>query len=77
MTYYIWSYRHRQWWGPDRGGYTLRLERAGTYSEDDAGDIMLSGLPGANIAVDRTLAVKLEGCPADSIEEELDVWRRL
>lgn len=34
--YYIWSNEHRSWWGAGRQGYTRILERAGTYSLDEA-----------------------------------------
>lgn len=57
MTYYyIWSYRHHQWWGPNRAGYTSALSQAGQYNAADAGGIMLGALPGQNVAFDTQLA---------------------
>jgi hypothetical protein len=32
----VWSEEHGAWWGPQRMGYTPRLERAGRYTEAEA-----------------------------------------
>jgi hypothetical protein len=76
MKYYIWSYRHSQWWGPDNSGYTLHLEKAGQYDRADAAQIVLSGLPGGSVAVDVSLTDRI---PARAIEVEkyLDTLRRI
>lgn len=50
--YFIWSNRHSQWWGPERSGYTLHIGKAGQYDRHEAADIVLSGLPCGNVAVD-------------------------
>jgi hypothetical protein len=36
----IWSFEHGAWWGPDRRGYTPRLDEAGHYSREDASAIV-------------------------------------
>lgn len=74
--FYIWSNRHREWWGPNRGGYSSRLEAAGRYTKAEAGDICTSGLPGANVAVDDLLANQFIG-NADAIEQTLADLKRI
>lgn len=34
--YLVWSNEHAAWWGPDRCGYTRRIERAGRYERSEA-----------------------------------------
>lgn len=77
MKFYIWSWRHRQWWGPDRGGYTLDLSRAGQYTQQDVGDIVTGGLPGSGTAVDETLAEQMRGWLPGNVEARLDELRRI
>lgn len=77
MRYYIWSHRHDQWWGPDRAGYTSHLSRAGQYTADEAADITLSCLPGANVAVDTVIAGRRLDGPVDEVKRELETMRRL
>lgn len=40
VSYLIWNNDHGGWWGPDRGGYTTSLERAGRYDGDEATTIV-------------------------------------
>lgn len=79
MSYHIWSHRHDQWWGPDRAGYTSHIERAGKYSKAEAADIVLSSLPGANVAVDVELAKNNKALTGSTLDtkKELEVLRRL
>lgn len=51
MDYVIWSYEHRQWWGPGRCGYTPDLNHAGLYACAEAGDIVTSSWLMENLAV--------------------------
>lgn len=75
--YLIWSWKHSQWWGPDRSGYTSDLAQAGCYTSEEAGEIVVgTGLPGQNTAVHRMIANnRFHGEDPDAIEEMLDSWR--
>lgn len=73
MLFVIWSYRKRMWWKADREGYTPDLNEAGIYSDSEAGDIMLEGLPGANVAVDEVLAAR----NSLDFETAIEGWRRI
>jgi hypothetical protein len=73
----IWSHRNKRWWKSNREGYTSDTGTAGYYSREEAGLITTGGLPGANIAVDTTLAAKLADAPVEEILAELDFWRTL
>ena len=42
--YVIWSFEHRTWWRPNKCGYTTRLDDAGRYTKDEAGDIATSSV---------------------------------
>lgn len=84
--YLIWSFRHRQWWGQDRAGYTLKLAQAGRYNLAQAADITINGgLPGGSLAVDEeTVKVLTAGCDvttpqdyAETVENKLENWKRL
>ena len=33
---YIWSGQWHAWWGPNRSGYTTRMDEAGVYTFEDA-----------------------------------------
>lgn len=77
MKYYIWSHRHDQWWGPDKAGYTSHITKAGQYTVEEAADITLSCLPGANVAVDTVLATRRLSGTMDEVKDELETLRRL
>jgi hypothetical protein len=47
--YLVWSHEHRQWWGPNRCGYTARMSLAGRYSHREALDICANAAPGAEM----------------------------
>jgi hypothetical protein len=32
----IWSFEHRAWWRPGRMGYSVEIDRAGRYTEQEA-----------------------------------------
>lgn len=36
LPYLVWSNEHAAWWGPDKCGYTRRIERAGRYERSEA-----------------------------------------
>lgn len=74
--YFIWSNRHSQWWGPDKSGYTLHISKAGQYDKHDAADIVLSGLPGSNVAVDVFFADRIPPTAAE-VEKYLGELRRI
>lgn len=77
MKYYIWSHRHDQWWGPDRQGYSNSLAAAGLYSATEAADIVLSALPGADVAVDTHFEARFIEMGTEEVKEELETLRRL
>lgn len=74
--YFIWSYRHSEWYGPDRSGYTLDTRKAGQYDAVEAADITLSGLPGGCIAVDAFFADRIPQMGPE-VEKWLDEMRRI
>lgn len=75
--YYIWSHRRDQWWRPNEEGYTDSLGNAGEYSWEATADIVLSSLPGADIAVPVEMGKhRLSGSTAE-VKLELDTLRRL
>jgi len=39
MRFYIWSYEHDAWWGPESRGYTKDKKEAGIYSAAEAVEI--------------------------------------
>lgn len=74
--YLIWSHRKKQWWGPNKKGYTIDIPRAGRYNAQAAGDIMIGALPGQNVAVDETIVHnRLAELNADEIVETIDSFR--
>jgi hypothetical protein len=81
MKYLIWSHRHREWWRAERQGYSRTLSDAGRYSKADAADIVLSGLPGSNTAIDEHILNGWKGeifaGDAEEIEAELEHLRRM
>lgn len=54
--YVIWSFEHRQWWGPDHCGYTSDLSLAGRYTAEDAGDIVTSSIMADEVAIHQLVA---------------------
>ena len=44
--YLIWSNKHKNWWCPNRAGYTDRIVHAGRYSAEEALDICSDTMPG-------------------------------
>jgi hypothetical protein len=75
--YYIWSWRHSQWWGPNRAGYTSNIAHAGRYAPEAAGQIVVnSGLPGNNTAVHQKIAEdRLADESVGEIRRLLELWR--
>jgi len=51
MDYLIWSYEHNSWWASNHRGYTEKIEEAGQYSAQEAGDIVTSSIMMEEIAV--------------------------
>ena len=50
--YLIWSHEHAAWWRPDRIGYTPHIGEAGTYTFEEACDIVVPHFPpGEEVAV--------------------------
>lgn len=43
--YYIWSWQHKMWWKPEGVGYTEKLNEAGTYTKEEAGDYTIGHHP--------------------------------
>ena len=50
-THVIWSFKHRQWWGPSLAGYTPHLDRAGRYTPEQAGEIVTSSVMGESVCI--------------------------
>jgi hypothetical protein len=83
---------HICWWKPDSKGYTICIDKAGRYSEDEAASICRTGECIA-VPVDRvepmarstpyyrasngTLAKLYDGGPHRPVENESQKWRRL
>jgi len=42
--YVIWSFEHQQWWAPNERGYVVNLDRAGRYTRQDAGRIVIDSV---------------------------------
>lgn len=61
-SYVIWSFKHGQWWGPDRCGYTSDLSMAGRYSGRDAGEITTDDVMCNNVAMLLSIATR-RGAP--------------
>lgn len=47
--WYIWSMEHNAFWAPNRNGYTTRRDSAGTYSYEEATEIVRNGNYGTDI----------------------------
>lgn len=75
--FYIWSNRRRQWWGAERSGYTDHIKKAGQYDQEEAGQIAVMGLPGANIAVETILEPKFIDLDANEVESQIDQLKRI
>lgn len=60
--YVIWSFEHRQWWGPDHSGYTDQLGNAGRYDAAEAGRIVTNSVLGEEVAILEQTAA-LNGAP--------------
>lgn len=70
LAYFIWSWEHRQWWRPDRQGYTPHLLEAGLYSASEAADITIAHIPpGEEVAVHRHWAMRYGPPPSFGHEE--------
>ena len=50
-VYVIWSFKHGAWWGLNRCGYVADLGQAGTYSREEAGDIVTDSYLLTSVAV--------------------------
>lgn len=83
---------HVCWWKPDRRGYTICIDKAGEYNEDEARDICQSGLciaipKAAVVAVSRStpyyrksngeLARLYDGGEHRPVPNTRDSWRHL
>jgi hypothetical protein len=86
------SWEHIVWWKPDSCGYTVCIEKAGLYSEDEARKICQYGMciavPKAVAEVDArstpyyrcsngTLNKMYDGGPHRVVPNDLQVWKRL
>lgn len=72
--YVIWSFEHRQWWGPHHCGYTPHLFAAGRYDAVEAGEIVTQSVMGEEVALLEQTAA-MNGAPTvrslwQEIEEE-------
>lgn len=55
--YLIWSHKHGQWWAHERQGYTDDISRAGRYSLEEVGAIVVPTIPpGSEVAVPEVVA---------------------
>ena len=86
------SHEHVTWWNPDSRGYTICIDKAGRYSEEEARSICQHG---GSIAVrvqvvdslarstpyyrrsDGKLAKLYDGGPHRPVENDAQAWRRL
>jgi len=57
--YLVWSFEHDAWWGPNESGYTKDIERAGRYSQRDAGRIVMQDVFNYEVAVLENTAHRL------------------
>ena len=58
----IWSYEHKQWWGPSSCGYVDNLDDAGRYNATEAGDIVMNSIMMEEVAMCDLIAEK-QGSP--------------
>ena len=42
--YVIWSFERQQWWASGEHGYKVNLDRAGRYTRQDAGRIVIDSV---------------------------------
>jgi len=56
--YLIWSFEHNAWWNPNEAGYTGNVERAGRYSQQDAGRIVTQDVFNYEVAILETIALR-------------------
>ena len=67
LRFFIWSWEHEAWWGPDFRGYVQHAAQAGLYTEDQAADIVVGHIPpGEEVAVLAQWALKHGRPPAYS-----------
>jgi len=61
--YMIWSFEHRQWWGPGHCGYTPDMEKAGRYTAEEAGAIVTDSVLLEEVAILSEVAARYGGPP--------------
>lgn len=58
--WYIWSMEHNAFWAPNRSGYTVRRDSAGTYSYADATEIVRNANYGRDINLPHEAMILVE-----------------
>jgi hypothetical protein len=57
--YVVWSFEHKQWWGPNHAGYTPHLAEAGRYTPAEVGGIVTNSIWAEEVAILDTVAERL------------------
>lgn len=71
--WFVWSFEHNAWWGPNRGGYYTEVRAAGLYTEKEAMEIVRS----ANRGGERNEEARHISTQAEHIRYALERYQKL